>query len=177
MRLGMNSATAITMYAVATVIGCTLMGNVLFGEKLSTLNVLGIVIGILSLILVAVKTRPTTDIKTDVMTFDQFKEFVKSIPVPAQRVGIFNLCITYRKNTYSFYSLKQDVSYDGDLMGFGLHHHFGNIRELPTARSIFHDSEDVSIEIWRNEVKAIEKKAANEIHIKTTKWEGTLTWQ
>lgn len=111
------------------------------------------------------------------MTFDEFKDFIKTIPAPAQRMGIFSLDIKYRGQTYNFHSLKENASYNDDLTGFGLNHHYGNVRELPTKKSIFHDSEDISIDIWRNEIKTIEKKSDNEIHIKTTKWEGTLTWE
>jgi len=110
------------------------------------------------------------------MTFDEFKDFIKSIPVPAQRMGIFNLDIKYNGDNYNFHSLKENASGNADLTGFGLNHHFGNVRELPTKESIFHDSEDISIDIWREEIVNIEKKAEREINIVTTKWEGTLTW-
>lgn len=105
------------------------------------------------------------------MTFDEFKNFIDSVPAPAQRMGIFNLDIKYKGKTYNFHSLKQNASFNTDLTGFGLNHHFGNIRELPTKSSIFHDSEDVSVNIWREEIKSIEKVSDNEIKLVTT-----ITW-
>ncbi len=108
------------------------------------------------------------------MNFNEFKDFIKSIDVPVQRMGIFDLDITYKGKQYLFTSLKENASFNDDLMGFGLNHHFGNIRELPTKSSIFHDSEDVSVDIWRNEVVEITKESDTKVVIKTKKWTGIL---
>lgn len=53
MRMGIESATAITIYAVFTVAGCALLGHFQFGETLSTVNIIGVILGIVSLILVS----------------------------------------------------------------------------------------------------------------------------
>jgi len=108
-------------------------------------------------------------------TFDQFKEFIGAVDVPAQRTGIFNLDIRYRGKNYIFNDLKENAGHNEDLHGFGLNHHFGCIQELPTRKSIFHDSEDVSIDIWRHEVVRITQESDTRFLIETKKWTGTLT--
>jgi len=55
MRNGIESAVAITFYAIATVIGCSALGVVIFREPLSTVNGVGIVIGLIALVLVSIK--------------------------------------------------------------------------------------------------------------------------
>lgn len=53
MRVGVESSTAITYYCVLTMIGCTLLGHIIFHEQLSLTNWLGIFLAIISLILIA----------------------------------------------------------------------------------------------------------------------------
>ena len=54
MRKGIESAAAITIYAIFTVISCTLVGYFKFHENLSGINLIGLIIGILSLILISI---------------------------------------------------------------------------------------------------------------------------
>jgi hypothetical protein len=110
------------------------------------------------------------------MDFNEFKSFIKSIDVPAQRMGIFNLTINHDGKTYYFNSLKENYSGNDDLFGFGLNHHYTNCAEQPTESSIFHDSEDISIGIWREEFISAEKESDNKINIKTKKWNAILTF-
>lgn len=52
MRKGIESATAITVYALFTVAGCTALGYFVFNENLSIINWIGIAIAIIALILI-----------------------------------------------------------------------------------------------------------------------------
>jgi len=54
LRNGIESATAITFYALFTVAGCSLLGTVYFKEILSTTNLIGVVLGLIALILLSV---------------------------------------------------------------------------------------------------------------------------
>ena len=54
MRKGIESATAITFYALFTVVGCSFLGFVVFYEPLSFINLLGIVLGIIALIMISI---------------------------------------------------------------------------------------------------------------------------
>ena len=54
MRKGIESAQAITIYAIFTVAGCSLIGHILFKEELSTVNVVGLILSLLSVILVRI---------------------------------------------------------------------------------------------------------------------------
>ena len=54
MRRGIESAVAITFYALATVLGCSWLGVVVFKEPLSLSNGVGIALGLVALILVSV---------------------------------------------------------------------------------------------------------------------------
>ncbi len=51
MRKGIESVTAITVYAVCTTIGCSLVGYLYFNEIFSTIKLVGLILGIISLIL------------------------------------------------------------------------------------------------------------------------------
>ena len=110
------------------------------------------------------------------MDFNEFKSFIKSIDVPTQRMGIFNLKINYDGNDYNFHSLKENYSGNDDLCGFGLNHHFENCAEQPTKRSLFHDREDIDVGIWREEFISAEKESDNKINIKTKKWNALLSF-
>lgn len=52
MRSGIESATAITFYALFTVAGCSFLGFAIFGESLSVLNSFGIILALVALILI-----------------------------------------------------------------------------------------------------------------------------
>jgi multidrug transporter EmrE-like cation transporter len=54
MYKGIESATAITCYALFTVVGCSFLGIVVFKESISTVNAFGMGLGLLSLILVSI---------------------------------------------------------------------------------------------------------------------------
>lgn len=53
MRKGIESATAITFYALFTVAGCSFLGFVIFHESLSLINSLGLVLGFIALIMIS----------------------------------------------------------------------------------------------------------------------------
>ena len=55
MKKGIESATAITFYALFTVAGCSFLGFVIFKEHLSFINSLGLVIGFIALIMISIK--------------------------------------------------------------------------------------------------------------------------
>lgn len=109
------------------------------------------------------------------MTFEELKDFVNSIDTPSQRLGIFDLTIYYRRKWYIFVNLKLNAGNNPELLGFGLNHHFDNIKDLPSKSSIFHDSEDVCIDIWKDLFVSAEKKRDYAYRIKTKKWSGILT--
>ncbi len=110
------------------------------------------------------------------MDFNEFRSFIRSIEVPKQRMGVFNLEIIHEGEKYHFYNLKENCGYNDDLFGFGLNHHFENCAEQPTKNSIFHDSEDVSVDIWRNDFVSAEKKSENKVHLKMKDWGAMITF-
>lgn len=54
MRKGIESATAITFYALFTVAGCSFLGFVIFNEPLSVINSIGLILGFIALILISI---------------------------------------------------------------------------------------------------------------------------
>ena len=54
MRKGIESATAITFYALFTVAGCSFLGIVIFKEPFKFINLLGIIMGVIALIMISV---------------------------------------------------------------------------------------------------------------------------
>ena len=54
MRKGIESAMAITFYALFTVAACSFVGFVVFHEPLSTVNVAGIFLALISLVLIGI---------------------------------------------------------------------------------------------------------------------------
>ncbi len=52
MRKGIESATAITFYALFTVAGCSFLGFIIFQEHLSMTNGIGIILAFIALILI-----------------------------------------------------------------------------------------------------------------------------
>ena len=55
MRTGVESAVAITVYALATVIGCSFLGIVIFREPVSIVNAIGMGLGLVALVMVSLK--------------------------------------------------------------------------------------------------------------------------
>ena len=53
MKKGIESATAITVYAIFTVAGCSFLGFAIFHEPLSLMNKIGLFTAIISLILIS----------------------------------------------------------------------------------------------------------------------------
>ncbi len=53
MKKGIESATAITFYALFTVAGCSFLGFVIFKEPLSFINGLGLLLAIVALVLIS----------------------------------------------------------------------------------------------------------------------------
>lgn len=54
MKKGIESATAITFYALFTVAGCSFLGLVIFKETLTTLNAVGLVIALIALVMISI---------------------------------------------------------------------------------------------------------------------------
>lgn len=54
MRKGIESATAITIYALFTMAGCTALGYFMFDENLSTINWIGMVLAAIALIMISI---------------------------------------------------------------------------------------------------------------------------
>ena len=52
MRKGIESATAITFYALFTVAGCSFLGIIIFKEVISTLNITGLILALIALFLI-----------------------------------------------------------------------------------------------------------------------------
>lgn len=77
------------------------------------------------------------------ITYDELKNDIDNIEVPAQRLGIFNVEIFNRGKYYFFKTLKQNV---GDDIGFGLNHYGFGLSRQKYKRSKFHDEEDVCID-------------------------------
>lgn len=112
------------------------------------------------------------------LSFDEFKSFIKTIEVPAQRLGIFRLKIKNKKNKYDFHCLKESYSNDENSTGFSLNHYgWLNLPMPKTKHSQFHDEEDVGVDITRDKfIKAIKKDNENKILIKNKNWFGILSW-
>ena len=53
MKKGIESATAITFYALFTVAGCSFLGFVIFKEPVSTTNAIGLVLAVIALVLIS----------------------------------------------------------------------------------------------------------------------------
>jgi multidrug transporter EmrE-like cation transporter len=54
MRRGIESATAITVYALSTVAACSLLGWLVFKEPLSTTNAIGMALAVPALVLLTI---------------------------------------------------------------------------------------------------------------------------
>lgn len=54
---GIESATAITCYALFTVMGCSFLGVVVFKESLSVTNAIGMALGLIALVLVSLPAQ------------------------------------------------------------------------------------------------------------------------
>lgn len=54
MKKGIEAATAITVYAVFTVMACSALGYGIFGETLTATNLVGIILAVISLILMSI---------------------------------------------------------------------------------------------------------------------------
>jgi multidrug transporter EmrE-like cation transporter len=54
MRKGIESATAITFYALFTVAGCSFLGFMVFKETLSLVNSIGLALAFVSLIMISI---------------------------------------------------------------------------------------------------------------------------
>jgi len=111
------------------------------------------------------------------MNFDEFKNLIESIEVPAQRLGIFKVEINNKGKKYDFRSLKTNVSYNDDLFGFGLNHYGWLQLPMPQyKRSQFHDCEDVSIDIWRKDFIEATEIDKTKISLKMKNWTAIVSW-
>ena len=112
------------------------------------------------------------------LSFDEFKTFISTIEVPAQRMGIFRLQIKNRGKEYDFDRLKETASNNDDSCGFSLNHYrWLNLPKQRYKQSKFHDEEDVSVDIDRVEfVKANKVPDNNEIILEMKKWYAIVSW-
>jgi multidrug transporter EmrE-like cation transporter len=53
MKKGIESATAITFYALFTVAGCSLLGFLVFKEHLTRINAIGLVLALIALVMIS----------------------------------------------------------------------------------------------------------------------------
>jgi len=112
------------------------------------------------------------------LTFDQFKEIMNSIEVPAQRIGIFRIKINNNNKRYYFTGLKINASYNDNMFGFGLNHYgWLGLPKQSFKRSQFHDEEDVSIEVSRDIFQyAYKTEGFNEMSVSTKTWTAQINW-
>lgn len=54
MKKGIESATAITFYALFTVAGCSFLGFMIFGEHLSVINSIGLLLALVALVMISI---------------------------------------------------------------------------------------------------------------------------
>jgi multidrug transporter EmrE-like cation transporter len=54
LRFGIESAFAITFYALFTVAGCSVVGYFVFKEHLSVVNFIGLILSVLSILLISI---------------------------------------------------------------------------------------------------------------------------
>lgn len=88
------------------------------------------------------------------MTFAQARAFFNKLDqerAVAGSLGMYTAHVIYKNALYKFRNIKMNASPSADIFGFGMNHYFwlpGNhIASMPTRSSIFHDSEDVSVDI------------------------------
>lgn len=112
------------------------------------------------------------------LTFDQFKDLMNGIDAPAQRLGIFNVKINNWHKRYYFTNLKINALNNPDLCGFGLNHYgWLGLPKQDYKQSKFHDEEDVSIYINRNEFEyAVKTENFNEVNIMMKTWHAQINW-
>lgn len=117
-------------------------------------------------------------------TFDEFRNFIDCTNFQNAlhgTDGIFNINIKMKQDgeSYEYVCLKQSFSNNKDLAGFSLnHYHFNLTKKQKHEESIFHDKEDVSVEISRDKfVRAEMLGNSNRMSIETTEWEALLHWR
>ena len=113
------------------------------------------------------------------ITFDEFVQLIATIPQPNQRLGIFNIKINNCQKRYEFHSLKVNYSNNPDVTGFGLNHYgwFAALPKQSFKRSRFHDEEDVSIGINRDEFEyAYKVENFNEIGVSCKTFTLQINW-
>lgn len=54
MRKGIESSIAITFYALFTVAACSAIGVLIFGEQLSVVNAIGIILALIALVMIGI---------------------------------------------------------------------------------------------------------------------------
>jgi|ERR1035437_7759142 hypothetical protein len=112
------------------------------------------------------------------VNFEKFKNIIRSVDVPAQRLGIFNVKINNRGKKYDFHCLKESITNNEDNFGFSLNHYGWEI--LPKQKykkSKFHDEEDVCIDICKDEFIDAIVNHQNEILLKTKYFTALITIQ
>lgn len=112
------------------------------------------------------------------LTFDEYKELISSIEVPAQRLGIFRVKINNFNKRYYFECLKESASNNPDSTGLSLNHYgWLNLPKQRYFRSKFHDEEDVAISIDRHEFQyAYKVERFNEIDLVMKTWTAQINW-
>lgn len=108
-----------------------------------------------------------------ILSFDQFKEVIQAVDAPAQRLGIFNVAINNYGKKYDFMHLKESVSFNKDRFGFSLNHSY---QPQKYKQSKFHDWEDISVGISREEFITANEINDTTIEIKTKTFKAIVTW-
>lgn len=108
-------------------------------------------------------TKQKTTKEPQIMSFSGVRDFFMKLDqerAVAGQLGIYTALVIYKHGLYKFRNLKMNVSGSADIFGFGLNHYFwlpGNhIDTMPTRTSIFHDSEDVCIDVKEDQFVSAE---------------------
>jgi hypothetical protein len=107
------------------------------------------------------------------LSYQELKNEIDKIEVPAQRLGIFDVEVNNKGKKYFFKSLKQNA---GNCIGFGLNHYGWLGLPMPKYKqSKFHNSEDVCISFEENEFISCQMENKKFI-IKTKTFDAVVRW-
>lgn len=136
-------------------------------------------------------TKQQNTKEPQIMTFAQARTYFQKLnqeKAIAGRLGIYTAHVIYRNAVYKFRNIKMNVSFSDDIFGFGLNHYFwlpGNhIASMPTKTSIFHDNEDVSMDIKESQFVSAElstgrisdDRIGEFVTIETKKFKVLISW-
>ncbi len=110
------------------------------------------------------------------LSYDDLERTMFTIDVPENsRTGIFNVEINNMGKKYYFEKLKQTAPMKS-FLGFSLNHYgWLGLQKQRYKRSKFHDEEDVSIQISKDEfINCI--KLGKQLTIKTKTFKAVVSW-